>query len=115
MAKTVIRGGDVVVWHDGGHALMPGANVVIEGDTVASVSRDDPGQADVEIDAAGKLVSSGFINCHVHAGIDTQVLMTDKGAHGYYNSGMVFAGASVETMGNRGPSLTDEERRVAGL
>lgn len=41
--------------------------------------------------------------------------MTDKGAHGYYNSGMVFAGASVETMGNRGPALTEEERRVAGL
>ncbi|CAN5359818.1 amidohydrolase family protein [soil metagenome] len=115
MTKTVIRGGDIVVWHDGGHAIMPGGNVVIEGDTIVSVSRDDPGQADVTIDAIGKLVSPGFINCHVHAGIDTQVLMTDKGAHGYYNSGMVFAGASAETMGSRGPTLSGEERRVAGL
>jgi 5-methylthioadenosine/S-adenosylhomocysteine deaminase len=115
MGRTVIQGGDVVVWNDGGHAIMPGANITIEGDTIQSISRDHPGQADEIIDAGGKLVSPGFINCHVHAGIDTQVLMTDKGAHGYYNSGMVFAGASTETMGNRGPALTRDEQRVAGL
>lgn len=115
MARTVIRDGDVVVWHNGGHAIMPGANILIEGGSIVSVSRDEPGPADTVIDATGKLVSPGFVNCHVHAGIDTQVLMTDKGAHGYYNSGMVFAGASAETMGNSGPALTGDERRAAGL
>lgn len=115
MARTVIRGGDVVVWHEGGHAILPGANVTIEDDRIVSVGREELGEADLVIDAAGKLVSPGFVNCHVHAGIDTQVLMTDKGAPGYYNSGMLFAGASVETMGNAGPALTDEERHAAGL
>ena len=75
MAKTVIRGGDVVVWHDGGHALMPGGNVVIEGDTIVSVLRAGPGRADVTIDAPGKLVSPGFINRHVRAG-DEIILQT---------------------------------------
>lgn len=115
MTRTVVRGGDVVVWHDGGHALLRGGTVTIEDDRIVAIGRDDPGAADVVIDAQGKLVSPGFINCHVHAGIDTQVLMTDKGAPGYYNSGMIVAAASVETLGARGPALTDEERRVAGL
>ncbi|MEZ4570271.1 MAG: amidohydrolase family protein [Thermomicrobiales bacterium] len=115
MARTVIRNGDVVVWRDGEHALMPGAHVVIEDDRVVKVTRDEPGEADRSIDATGKLVSPGFVNCHVHAGIDTQVLMTDKGAPGYYNSGMLFASASTATMGNSGPAWTDEERRAAGL
>ena len=115
MARTVIRNGDVVVWHEGGHALMPVAHVIIEDDRIVEVTRDEPGEAGVTIDAAGKLVSPGFVNCHVHAGIDTQVLMTDKGAPGYYNSGMLFASASTETMGNTGPAWTDEERRAAGL
>ncbi len=115
MARMIISGGDVVVWHDGGHALMPGAHVVIEDDRVVDVTRDDPGGAGHVIDASGKLVSPGFVNCHVHAGIDTQVLMTDKGAPGYYNSGMLFASASTATMSNTGPAWTDEERRAAGL
>lgn len=115
MVRTIIQGGDVVVWHDGGHALMPGAHVVIQDDRVVDVTREDPGPADTLIDAARKLVSPGFVNCHVHAGIDTQVLMTDKGASGYYNSGMLFASASTATMGNSGPAWTDEERRAAGL
>jgi len=115
MSRTVVSGGDVVVWHDGGHAILKSAHVVIEGDRIVDVTRDAPGDADTIIDATGKLVSPGFINCHVHAGIDTQVLMTDKGAHGYYNSGMVFAGASTETMRRSGPVLTPEEKRVAGL
>ncbi len=115
MARTIIQNGDVVVWHEGGHALMPGAHVVIEGDRVDHITRDDPGPAETVIDASGKLVSPGFVNCHVHAGIDTQVLMTDKGAPGYYNSGMLFASASTATMANSGPPWTDEERRAAGL
>jgi 5-methylthioadenosine/S-adenosylhomocysteine deaminase len=113
--RTVITGGDVVVWHAGGHALMRDANIVIEGSRIASVSRDDPGPAEFTINARGKLVSPGFINCHVHAGIDTQVLMTDKGASGYYNSGMIVAAASQETLGKQGPALSDEEQRVAGF
>jgi 5-methylthioadenosine/S-adenosylhomocysteine deaminase len=115
MSRTVVSGGDVVVWHDGGHAILRSANVVVEGDRIVEVTRDVPVDGDTIIDATGKLVSPGFINCHVHAGIDTQVLMTDKGAHGYYNSGMVFAGASTETMHRRGPALTQEEKRAAGL
>ena len=115
MTRTVIQGGDVVAWRDGGHVIMQGANVAIEGDRVVDVSWNAAGSEDTVIDASGKLVSPGFVNCHVHAGIDTQVLMTDKGAPGYYNSGMIVAAASETTMGNRGPALTDEERRAAGL
>lgn len=115
MSRIAISGGDVVVWHNDGHAILKGGTVVVEQGVIVSVTRDAQPDVDRIIDATGKLVSPGFVNCHVHAGIDTQVLMTDKGAHGYYNSGMVFAGASPETMGNRGPALTGDEQRVAGL
>jgi cytosine/adenosine deaminase-related metal-dependent hydrolase len=115
MVRTVVAGGDVVIWRDGSHAILRDGNVVIEDDHIVEVTTGDPGPADVTIDATGRLVSPGFINCHVHAGIDTQVLMTDKGASGYYNSGMIVAAASAETMENRGPALSEEEQRAAGL
>lgn len=113
--RTIIRGGDIVVWRNGSHAILPGGSVVIDDDRITEVARGDAGRADVEFDARGRLVAPGFVNCHVHAGIDTQVLMTDKGAPGYYNSGMIVAAASAETRANAGPSLTDDERRAAGL
>lgn len=115
MTRTAIVGGDVVIWRNGGHALLRDATVLVEDDRIEAVGRDLPATADVTIDARGKLVAPGFINCHVHAGIDTQVLMTDKGAPGYYNSGMIVAAASEETRANRGPALTEEEQRAAGL
>ncbi len=113
--RTIITGGDVVIWRDGSHAILPGGFVAIDDDRIVEVGRGEPGRADIEIDAHGRLVAPGFVNCHVHAGIDTQVLMTDKGAPGYYNSGMIVAAASAESRGNAGPALTDEERRASGL
>ena len=63
---TVIRGGTVV---DGtGAAAFPG-DVVIEGDRVADIVA--PGAANGDgmrvIDAAGCLVSPGFVDAHAHS------------------------------------------------
>jgi hypothetical protein len=51
--KTVIRGGDVIAYHDGGHRLLRGGSLVYENDRVVFVGRHDTGPADRRIDATG--------------------------------------------------------------
>ena len=48
---TVIEGGTVIAYRDGGHAIMPGGQVVYEGDTITFVGRGYDGPADERIDA----------------------------------------------------------------
>jgi imidazolonepropionase-like amidohydrolase len=63
----VIRGGTLI---DGtGHDPVPGSAVVVEGDTITEVGREStvtwPSDARV-VDAEGKIVLPGFIDCHAH-------------------------------------------------
>jgi 5-methylthioadenosine/S-adenosylhomocysteine deaminase len=81
----VIRDG-YVVWHDGvQNTIAPGADLVIEGSAVLDLVAEYEGQADVEIDARGKLVSPGFIDTHVHVGTRaTHRLIVDSGRKDYW-------------------------------
>ncbi|MEW6228627.1 MAG: 5'-deoxyadenosine deaminase [Bacillota bacterium] len=81
MAKILIRGGAVVTMNER-REVLPGADVLIDGHRIASVSR--PGQIgtgscgedllckahrhdiDMVIDATGKIVLPGFVQAHVH-------------------------------------------------
>jgi len=67
--RTLIQGG-WVVGYDGGHQLIPDGTVVFENDRIVQVGRNFPGAVDRTIDARGKLVSPGFINCHLHAAVN---------------------------------------------
>ena len=61
--RTLIRGGDVVAWA-GGHYVIGGGDVVIDGDRVAFAGLRYEGPADRVLDATGRLVSPGFVNLH---------------------------------------------------
>ncbi|MER6950462.1 amidohydrolase family protein [Nonomuraea sp. NPDC000554] len=60
---VIIRGGQVL---DGTGAPPYRADVAITGDTVAAVGRLAGAQAGTEIDATGRYVSPGFVDCHAH-------------------------------------------------
>ncbi len=62
----MIRGGTLVNVRDG--SLTPNAEVVVEGDRIASVSTagGQPSQGGTVIDATGKYILPGLIDLHVH-------------------------------------------------
>ena len=74
MADLVIKGGTVV---DGTGAPAVDADVVIEGDRIASIGKYDGPAAEV-IDARGKLVTPGFVDIHTH--LDAQLTWDPLGS-----------------------------------
>jgi N-acyl-D-amino-acid deacylase len=62
--SLLIRGGSVV---DGAGGPSRAADVAVEGERIAAVGPALSGQADRVIDAAGKMVSPGFIDMHSHS------------------------------------------------
>lgn len=61
-----IRGGTVMAWENDAPHLLANSTVLIEGERVLSVGRDDPAVSKA-IDATGMLVIPGFVNAHFHA------------------------------------------------
>ena len=61
-ASLVIRGGTVI---DGSGGDLIEADVAVRGGTIAAVGKDLP-KGDQEINAAGKLVTPGFVDVHTH-------------------------------------------------
>jgi len=98
--RTRITGGWVVGFEGGTHTLWRDGVVVIEDDRVLHVGPPFDGRVDREIDARGKLVSPGFIDCHVHSGHRaSHRLITDTGRPDYY--GQPFLDISVPREGTR--------------
>ncbi|GAA3131963.1 amidohydrolase family protein [Nonomuraea salmonea] len=60
---VVISGGRVL---DGTGAPPFRADVAISGDRIATVGRIDPAGAGAVIDATGRFVAPGFVDCHAH-------------------------------------------------
>jgi cytosine/adenosine deaminase-related metal-dependent hydrolase len=88
--RTVIHGGDVIAYHDGGHRLLRGGSVVYENDRVVSLTRAYTGPADQRIDAAGKLVIPGLVNLHCHATTEASGrLLADAGRRDFFHTGFL--------------------------
>jgi 5-methylthioadenosine/S-adenosylhomocysteine deaminase len=68
--RTLIQGGWVVGYEGAGHVLIPDGCVVFEGDAIVHVGKAFSGSVDRTIDARGKLVSPGLVNCHLHAAVN---------------------------------------------
>ncbi|TMR03710.1 D-aminoacylase, partial [Nonomuraea turkmeniaca] len=99
---VVISGGRVL---DGTGAPPYRADVAIRGDQIAAVGRLDGAEAETVVDAAGRFVAPGFVDCHAHGdaavfdpavqqaalrqGVTTFVLGQD---------GLSFAPGSAETV-----------------
>ena len=98
--RTLIRGGWVVGFADGTHALWRDGVLVVEDDRVLHVGARFDGRVDREIDARDKLVAPGFIDAHVHSGHRaSHRLITDTGRPDYY--GQPFLDISVPRRGRR--------------
>ncbi|MBI1846628.1 MAG: amidohydrolase family protein [Candidatus Rokubacteria bacterium] len=104
--RTLLEGGDVVAYADGGHRLLRGGTLVFEDDRVVFVGRRYPGHADRRIDATGTLVMPGLVNIHCHA--DTEAggrLVADAGRRDYFHAGFLnyfAAPRGVTPLGARG-------------
>lgn len=98
--RTLIRGGWVVGFACGTHALWRDGVLVFEDERVLPVGARLEGRTDREIDARGKLVAPGFIDTHVHSPHRaSHRLITDTGRPDYY--GQPFLDISVPGRGTR--------------
>ena len=110
--RTLIQGGWVVGFTGSTHELIRNGCVVIDGDRVLHVGSRFEGAVDRRIDAAGKLISPGFVNCHLHAGTNaTQTVFLDGLKPDYLGSN--FIGYAAPRRGARAPRAGDRAE-VAG-
>jgi cytosine/adenosine deaminase-related metal-dependent hydrolase len=68
--KTLIRGGFVVGFDGKEHEIIRDGVVVFDGNLIEFVGKEYPQSVEKEIDAQGCLVSPGFIDTHLHSGIN---------------------------------------------
>src|SRR5947207_4175136 len=88
--RTLIQGGWVVGYDGRGHELIPNGTVVFEDNRVLHVGRGFEGAVDRTIDARGKLVSPGFVNCHLHAAVNAgQTVFIAAGKLDYFGSNFI--------------------------
>ena len=104
MFDIIIRGGRVV---DGtGNPWFPG-DVGLKGDRIAAVGNLSEAKGRYEIDATGKIVCPGFVDCHSHS--DRTILVNREA------TSSVYQGVTTEIVGNCGKGfapLTDVNRKM---
>jgi len=95
--KTLIHGGWVVAFHNGTHELHENGAVVFEGDRIIHAGPAYTGSVDTRIDAAGQLVSPGFINTHVHpVGNGGDYLLLDRSKNDYRSANYLAFAAPLK-------------------
>jgi cytosine/adenosine deaminase-related metal-dependent hydrolase len=92
MTRRRIDASHVITYQDGGHRYLRDGTIGIDGDAIVHVgprgSWDEP--VDETIDAAGMVVTPGFINTHAHlyeSPLDKS-FVEDKGRRQFYLSGL---------------------------
>jgi cytosine/adenosine deaminase-related metal-dependent hydrolase len=85
---TLIKGGTVVGYENGGHVVVDNGQVVYEGDRILSVGPHYEGIVNRVIDARGKLVIPGLVNHHMAFGVHMQLCRLDAARRNYFNSGI---------------------------
>jgi cytosine/adenosine deaminase-related metal-dependent hydrolase len=106
--RTHIEGGWVVAFNGRTHEVHERGSVVVEDDRIVHAGPAWTGPADARISAAGKLVSPGFINTHVHStGPGGDYLLLDMAKNDYRTSNyMSFAAPLKGTLKPPGPAAT---------
>lgn len=95
--KIRIDGGVIVGWSGTGHEIVPNGSVIIEGDRIKTVGTEKSTAVDRVIDAAGKIVSPGFINLHVHSQLNIgDYLLTDVTKKDYLSANWFVFGAPLK-------------------
>jgi len=93
MLDVVIRGGKIV---DGSGAPWVLADIGLAGGKIAAVGNLADAAASLEIDASGKMVAPGFIDCHSHSDWS---LLANRGT-----DSTLMQGVTTEVVGNCGMS-----------
>ncbi|HEY8695494.1 MAG TPA: chlorohydrolase family protein [Chloroflexota bacterium] len=94
--RTLIQGGWVVGFDGTNHELWRDGVVVYEDNRIVYVGHAFGGSVDRTIDARGKLVSPGLINCHIHAGINApHALLNDPTKTNYFAQNFLAYGARL--------------------
>lgn len=94
MYDMIITGGIIA---DGtGNALYE-SDIAVKDGIIASIASEIAGEADITIDASGKIVSPGFIDIHSHSDIAPLVAFLPESK--------VYQGVTFELCGNCGDSL----------
>ena len=93
--------------YDGTLSPSRQANIGINGDRIASVEAAADAEADLVIDATGRVIVPGFIDPHTHAEEDLLDPETKV------NANYLFQGVTTVFIGNDGRGLVDREEKVA--
>ena len=110
--RTLIEGGWVVGFDGRGHELIPNGAVVFEDDRILHVGRKFEGHVDRRLEARGKLISPGFVNCHLHAATNAvQAVFLDGLKADYFGSN--FIGYAAPRRGVPSPRA-DDRAELAG-
>src|SRR5262245_9439955 len=99
--KTLIHGGDIVAYDQGGHRLLRGGALVFDDDRITFVGREYGGPVDQRIDATGHLVIPGLINIHCHADVEAGGrLVADCGRRDFFQAGFLNYNAAPRGVKN---------------
>lgn len=111
--RTLVQGGWVVGYDGTDHELLRDGQLVYEDNAVVYVGHRFEGQVDRTIDARGKLVSPGFINCHTHAGSNApHTFLADMTKADYFGSNFIAYNAPKRgAAGARAAARTDVEQK----
>jgi cytosine/adenosine deaminase-related metal-dependent hydrolase len=112
--RTLVQGGWVVGFSGSGHELLRGGVVVYEDDHIIYVGHRFEGQVDRTLDATGKLVSPGFVNCHLHAaGTNApHTFLMDHTKADYFGSNFIaYSAGRRGAPPRRWVNLTDVEQK----
>lgn len=92
--------------YDGTLTPARNTNIGIIGDRIVSVDAAADAQADLVVDASGRVVVPGFIDPHTHAGDDLQ------SQEFKVNANYLMQGVSTVFIGNDGRGLVDREASI---
>ena len=113
--KTLVQGGTIVAFNGKSHTLIPNGYLIFEDDRVTEVGQDLPASpqqiSDRQLDARGMLVCPGFINSHIHSGINAgDALQGDVTRRDYFGGNYMSFGAPLK--GAPRPRGSDYDLRV---
>ena len=110
---TLIEGGTVVAYHDGGHKILAGGQVAYAEGQITYVGHNYAGPVDSRIDARGKLVIPGLINHHMAFGVHMQIFRLDAARPNFFNSGVGLGVQPHGAYAGGGPEPTDWQASAA--
>ena len=65
--KTLFKNADILLYENGIYNVIKNAFLAVDGEKISYIGKDRPeGEFDTVKDMSGKLLMSGFYNCHNH-------------------------------------------------